>query len=82
MNVRGFVGIFAGEGDEAVGNCDDSRASGGDSTCCVVLLKNLARIGSRNVGGSADGDTGASAIDLLRARENILTVVSQEPLRF
>lgn len=60
------------EGDAAVGNCADSKESGGDSTCCVVLLKNLARIGRRNVGGSVAVETGASTIDLRRARENIL----------
>lgn len=79
VRAVGLEGVanFDGDGEAAVGSCVDSRASGdAPSTCCVVLLKYLARIGRRNVGGRAEVDDGASSATRRTARENILTELS------
>lgn len=47
------------------GNSDASKLSGMDSTCCVVELKYRARLGRRNVGGSADDGIRVSNMGLL-----------------
>lgn len=58
---------------EAVeGSWEASNASGGDSTCCAVELKYRARLGRRNVGGSAEDEIRVSRIDLLTVLQNIL----------
>lgn len=72
LNGLEVIGLVGKEGGALVGDCVASKFSrGGASTCWGVVLRYLARLGRRNVGGRADEDNGVSKMDRRRARENM-----------
>jgi hypothetical protein len=60
--------------DAGASEAGAAKLSGGDSTCCGVELKNRARTGRRNVGGSADDGIRVSRMDRLIVLLSIVTV--------
>jgi hypothetical protein len=86
--VRGVVGGGGGEGileslrSVCFGNWDvasgpgmeGEKSSGGGSTCCAVELKYRARLGRRNVGGSAEDGIRVSRTDRRRLLLSIVRV--------
>lgn len=61
----GMLSASIADADGILCNWGASKLSGGDSTCCVVLLKWRARHGRRNAGGSADKGIRVSSMDRL-----------------
>jgi hypothetical protein len=59
-------------GDEA--GVEGEKLSGGGSTCCGVELKYRARLGRRNVGGSAEDGIRVSRMDRRRLLLSIVRV--------
>lgn len=72
--AEGTIEDFSGFRDAAEGTGLALLLSRGGSTYCDVELKNRARLGRRNVGGSVAFGTRISSKDFLIVLVNILTL--------